>query len=215
MSALDSAAKALRECGPDFSLCTEVLQELMEIGSSTGEKHPLGFFRVDVSEYITDCDPSERFYLHVWRPDARIDSLGLVHTHIFTITSLVLKGCLENVIYRVERNPERTPDSIGEYRVEYTRGGSVMHLGDVQLVAVDRARHVEGRLYGVELGTPHETRVVSYPTVTLIRKLFPALPDSGPLVYSAGVVDSRSSERPRLKISDVGTLLEQKEAERD
>lgn len=189
-------------------MCSEVLRELSEFGLSTGEQHPLGFNRIDVSEYVTDCDSSERFYLHIWRPGARIDSLGLLHTHIFTITSIVLTGVLENTTYRVESSTDKATDSIGEYLVEYTNNNSVVHLRNVQLVALDRARYAEGRVYGVELGTPHETRVVSYPTVTLIRKLYPYLPDSGPLVYSPGVVDSKSSKRPKLKISDVGSLLE-------
>jgi hypothetical protein len=215
VSALSDAGRALREQHLDFARSCDVLQELVKLELETAEQHPLGFYRVDVTAYMSDCRPRERFYLHVWRPDVPIDSLGLIHTHIFSMASVVLKGCLENIIYRVERSTGTTSGSIGEYLVEYTKQGAVVPRGDVQLIAVQSARIGEGCVYGVELGTPHETRVVSYPTVTLIRKVFPAQPDSGPLVYSTDAVESRSSERPRLKIRGAAALLEQGGAEHD
>lgn len=206
MSVLVDAASVLRENGSVFERWSGLLKEVSALGAASVEWHPLGFCRIDVSMHIPDRAPLERFFLHVWRKDAPVDSLGVLHTHVFDMTSIVLCGEVENSTYRVSGDCEES-DSVGEYLVNYGNK-SVTRIRGVQLTPHCRRTFSAGCLYRVGVGVPHESRIVAHPTVTLIRKLYPLQPESGPRIFSTGTVDSKSSERPRIEVADIKSLID-------
>ena len=143
--------------------------------------HGNGFVQLDLSASVR---------LHVWG-DSRIPRQKTdtpIHNHTFGFTSYVLKGAIEQRVYRVSEDgfyekvyqPHLATVRHGEDTVLAPVGEKVGLGLDCQATRIVRA----GESYAMQAGEIHESRPLE-PSVTIIVKDGPSLSQCGlpPLVY--------------------------------
>ncbi len=134
--------------------------------SIVAQRHPLGFFacRWPIGE-------SETLRLHLW--DKRFEWAQEpgweIHDHVFSFSSVVLLGSLQNCIYEIDE-AHKGPGHQSLYEVAYDGATSSMRAirSNVSLEAVSDATESFGSRYEMESGVLHASRLLSDRAVTLL-----------------------------------------------
>jgi hypothetical protein len=121
---------------------------------STPLWHPLGF----VSAVIAKVEDSHTLRLHYWPIGERRTKNPdwPIHTHSYSLSSLVLAGRVEDIQYEVESGLQASV-----YEVQYFEGGSEIVRTDrtVSIAKTTTHVHCSGEQYRVECGVFHQSRV--------------------------------------------------------
>lgn len=116
--------------------------------------HPLGF----VSCLIAEVNENYKLRVHYWPSGERRtkNPNWPIHTHSYTLSSLVLSGCVRDTQYRLAKGGDYQV-----YKVEYFDGGSHIIKTDqsVSLVESINKTHKAGNQYRVERGMFHQSLV--------------------------------------------------------
>ena len=133
------------------SAARSFLAKLMAEEQLEARSHPLGFVHVSV--------PASGLRFHVWpvpRTQQRVDLL--IHDHVFSFTSRVLTGVVENVMYDVASTPSGAHQLL---RVDYEGNDSQLVPTRTRVRVAERSRVVIPRfgLYEVRAGEFHESHV--------------------------------------------------------
>lgn len=135
-----------------------VAELVAEIGLSKkiAHWHPLGFVVVPLGTF-----QNYSYRLHLSSPNFRKpqNPLWRVHDHSYNFDSIVLKGCVHNIIFEL-----RDPSNVNEtserrvYEVQYVGGTSMLNRTDALVVAVEAARFsvFSGNKYSIGAGVFHE-----------------------------------------------------------
>lgn len=127
--------------------------------------HPLGF----VSCVVDECPGEYVTRVHFWPPgERRVKNPDWpIHTHTYTLTSLVLAGAVRDLQYKVVPG-----DEYCVYSVNYYKGGSeIVRTSESvsAIVDIDEMR-IAGQEYGVPRGVFHQTQVEhDQAAVTVVR----------------------------------------------
>ncbi len=150
----------------DFLKLSEFILENLETLSSNLVPlwHPLGF----VSCVVENVPSSHTVRLHYWpRGERRVKNPDWpIHTHSYTLTSLVLKGKLRDLQYRVATGHEKRV-----YSVNYFEGGSEIVRTSETVEVHDKIDEIRfsGDQYQVSCGVFHQTQVsIDQSVVTLV-----------------------------------------------
>lgn len=126
--------------------------------------HPLGF----VSCVIEDIPSNNTIRLHYWpKRIRRVKNPDWpIHTHSYTLNSLILKGKVRDLQYR-------TVSGIGKwiYLVNYFEGGSeiIRTKDEIQVIIESDEIRCCGEQYQVPRGTFHQTQVpINESAVTIV-----------------------------------------------
>jgi hypothetical protein len=116
--------------------------------------HPLGF----VSAVVAKVDGSHTLRLHYWPKGQRRTKNPdwPIHTHSYSLSSLVLAGSVEDLQYELEAGSQYSV-----YEVRYFEGDSEIVRTDrtVSIVKATAHVHLSGIQYRVERGVFHQSRV--------------------------------------------------------
>jgi hypothetical protein len=135
------------------------IKTLREVKAVT---HPLGFIHLTLAQ-IEQCT----LRVHLWPPG--IVSEPIVHNHIWHLTSYVITGAIENLIYEItddEHVPSQRVYEIAYRGLENTIIPTSRTLSQrIQSATIYKA----GDVYSLEIGTFHSTRLpYSVLTATLV-----------------------------------------------
>lgn len=141
--------------------------ELVRAAKANGVQfqwHPLGFV---IGKLLQESEQTAR--LHIWLPGGmKAQSVTLmVHDHVFSFTSWVLAGTIENVEYKIDTSGTE----YALYLTEYSGHVSVLKKsgGTLRLVETARVQYRAGSSYSVPVGQLHETSLVGLvPAVTVL-----------------------------------------------
>jgi hypothetical protein len=184
MKILDLAIEELVDARPSGSLSTGRSALVSELAICVGEVgvklHPLGFYHAE----LTPLAPGHgrRVRLHVWDGKVQADSMGLVHDHMWSLTSAVLAGGITNIIFDAVVDRDGPHDGV---RVRY---GAENMFESESRYSITESRREEIRamqVYKVPARVVHSTLVTNFPTVTLAVTMDES-DDRGPLIFSSG-----------------------------
>jgi len=166
--------------------------------------HPLGFVHISLNVFVADLPEGLDYRLHLW-PDRtrRIDELGGLHDHAWTLKSCVLLGGLADVTYHAH------PSQDGEFNVRqviYGQKNMFSDGGRAELVEVKRRTITAGQVYTVPARVIHQTEAVRTPAITLLVTEKDDH-DKGPLVYSTAIAASGTAVRETLAAPEFDELL--------
>ncbi|MES2135023.1 MAG: hypothetical protein V4449_02175 [Patescibacteria group bacterium] len=133
------------------------------------EFHPLGIARLSFS----DSRHSTGYHLHLFSHDWPTNNgqIETPHTHRFTLLSKILKGRLQNRIWKITEDPN------GEYMsipVESNPTTSDLAINEARPVSIElgEVKDVnEGEVYSMGIGECHTTEYED-DVMTLIRKIY-------------------------------------------
>ncbi len=91
----------------DFKTIVSYLIEHLKTLRASGaiiQAQPVGMMRLALGQQENAADG---LFMHVWRPGLPMQATGgpFAHTHVFDLTSRVLKGYIRNVLYQPQANP--------------------------------------------------------------------------------------------------------------
>ncbi|MFJ7049750.1 hypothetical protein ACIQVC_41020 [Streptomyces sp. NPDC101112] len=129
-------------------------------------RHPLGFVHADLTDLVGEVPDGVRVRVHVWtEATSGDDALGLVHDHMWQLTSMVMIGQLADIAIRAVPDPQGSHDAI---RVTYGKVNEFTHEGRVMLQEVYRRYVSAGQIYRIPSRSIHETLIVRAPVATLL-----------------------------------------------
>jgi hypothetical protein len=130
-------------------------------------QHPLGFYHYDLTPLVSIEDA--RLRLHIWseRTMRGADRFGLMHDHVWRLTSFLLTGQL--TMSRTKSSAIRRAD-FQILAVSYSDDADRLTpmLGRVRCQEAARRSLTAGDLYHLEPKKVHETAVLSYPVATVV-----------------------------------------------
>jgi len=150
----------------------EVLQFLLSGGYlKQAAWHPLGFVHVEL-----DRNLSSAYRFHIWPPGERRSKKPnwQIHNHVFSLTSKVLAGSIENRVYEVVDVPQGEATN-QLYEVAYGSASSeLLPTGRFVMVVPESAKiYYAPATYEVSCGVFHESFVKHADVVaTLVRTDF-------------------------------------------
>jgi hypothetical protein len=175
----------------------------------TAFRHPLGFLHAELTSLVSEIPAGLRVRMHVWTEGTSgDDELGLVHDHMWQLTSLVLIGQLADVTIRTFPDQQGSHDAI---RVTYGEVNEFTHEGRVRLQEVSRRLVTAGQIYRIPSRSIHETLIVQAPVATLLVTQDDSANSAGPVVFSphpaeplgTAVRESVSPEEVSVLLRDV------------
>jgi hypothetical protein len=126
-----------------------------------GSWHPNGFAVFHAGE----VEGLGRMRLHIWARDQRValDGQPAIHSHPWSLCSLVIAGCYEDVIYQAEEFNAAAPDRLQGYRIRFGAVGQGDETHPVpiwyRLTAIEHRTVVAGQLHRLASGVLHATHV--------------------------------------------------------
>lgn len=190
----------------DLELARLLLSRLM--GSSSrieGTRHPLGFFHLDLSDFLPRNPESARLRLHYWpSPTVMVDDLGSLHEHDWALNSAVLSGVLTDVSYTPVEDPVGPFDGI---QVRYGQVNRFEAVGRFRLREREVRTFRRQAVYRLPTGVVHQTKVETAPLVTLVLAV-PHKDGSPPVVFVPhGRQFKGTAIRPKLTSDEVTSTL--------
>jgi hypothetical protein len=146
-------------------LVAEVKSELLNWSQQQRPilQYRFGFYRLPFyADRLTDgCA------IHVWLADLPRDEFP--HTHIFELTSRVLRGGLENTNWNITERPD------GNFRLIEPVCTDTLCTDTVtdrfcNATVSEKDNIGVGDLYGVRRGIFHTTKILEFPTITIIKR---------------------------------------------
>ena len=165
---------------PDGSELLRFLSD--ESDSFTAFRHPLGFVHAELTGLAGEVPDGTRVRVHVWTEvTSGGDALGLVHDHMWRLTSMVLIGQLADVTFRSIPDLQGSHDAI---RVTYGKVNDFTCEGRVNLQEIDRRYVTAGQIYQIPSRSIHETIIVRAPVVTLLVTQDDPPGSPGPMIFA-------------------------------
>jgi hypothetical protein len=172
----------------------EVLERADELEIT---RHPLGFIQVDFAP-IVSLPAGKRARLHVWdNNDGSRDDLGDLHTHVWSLTSWVMRGRLDDQTFDPVANDD---GELFGSRVKESDIYEFPRVGRYDLIPLQRRAPRTGDVYTIPAGLVHESHVLDVPTSTLLLSTDNAqMVGEGPLVLTKRPQGAKgTTRRPRL-----------------
>lgn len=205
MKALESAIGALLATGDGEILEIDGRMLMAQLASCIGDLdvrlHPLGFYHVELTSLLPS--PIRRVRLHVWDGLVQADDMGLVHDHMWSLTSAILAGGLTNILF------DTAIDLDGPYDGMRVRYGSQNSFEFEARYALSESRRDEFgymQVYRVPARVAHLTLITEFPTVTLAVTVNEA-DVRGPVVFSGRGQPEGTPVRASGNPSHVSSIL--------
>jgi hypothetical protein len=164
--------------------------------------HPLGFYHVELTPLMPM--PGRRVRLHIWDAPVQADDMGLMHDHMWSLTSVIVAGGLTNILF------DATADPFGPYdgvRVRYGSRNSFKFESRYLLTESARDELRAMQVYRVPARIVHTTLVTTFPTVTLAVTV-DENDKRGPLIFSRESRPEGTPVRAPAESSYVRSILQ-------
>lgn len=210
MNSLRHAVDVIRtgSLGDQTSLNGPQLLRLLADKSSrfTAFRHPLGFVHTELTALAGEIPEGARVRLHVWTEvTSGSDDLGLVHDHMWRLSSMVLLGQLADISYRAVPDPRGSHDAI---RVSYGEVNEFAHEGRVALREAGRRYVTAGQIYEIPSRSIHETVITRAPVATLLVTQDDPSGSPGPLIFTPHPTEpAGTAEREPVAPEEVASLF--------
>ncbi len=136
----------------------------------TLQAQPVGMIRIALND---QPNASNGFFLHIWMPKLPVATGGpFAHTHVFDLTSRILKGKIKNIVYLPRSNPNGSHKlTQATCEQDYCAFMQDKILGRVDMDIVEEQTICEGEIYSVPKNIFHETVIEDNEmVVTLMEK---------------------------------------------
>lgn len=196
----------LRKAVFDLMLA-EASQEICKFESiMVAQQHPLGFFACR-----WNLGSERTLRLHLWSDDFdwSQEPGWDIHDHIFSFSSHVLFGVLENSIYEIEESPFSAGSEHSVFKVVYAGEKSSMLQVQRGIFLKEPMSSIEsdGMFYSMEAGVLHSSKLLSKQAATVLATRADGIPVDGPRVVSTHQVDSVTFDRTPKQLLFVPELL--------
>lgn len=203
---LQKSAVDLRQAVFDLMLA-EASQQISKCESiMVTQQHPLGFFACRWS-----LGSERTLRLHLWSSDFdwSQEPGWDIHDHIFSFSSCVLFGMLENSIYEIDESSVRAGPEHSVFKVVYSGEKSSMLQVErgVYLKKPMSSIESDGMFYSMEAGVLHSSKLLSRQAATVLATRTDGIPLNGPRVVSTHQVDSVTFDRTPKQLLLIPELL--------